>query len=131
MDTFFKTIAAVIVCVILCLSIPRQGREMTVVIVIAACCMVATVAFSFLDPVFSFVDQLTSIGNLESSMVKTLLKAAGICLISEFSVTVCEESGKSSLGKAIQFLTAAVLLSMAIPFMNQLIDIVSKLLSET
>lgn len=130
MDTYLKTIIVVMLCAVFCLSIPKQSKEIAVTIAITACCMAASIAFSLLDPVFTFVDQLADTGNLDSSMLKTLLKAAGICLISEFSSTVCEESGQPSLGKVIHFLSGAVLLSISIPYLNQLIELVSKLLTK-
>lgn len=130
MDLFVRTIVGVLISTVLYLALPKQAKELSVVLTIAVCCMVGIVAFSFLRPVFDFVDQLSATGNLSSPMIKTLIKAVGICLISEFASAICSDSGNAAMSKLIQFATTALLLSLTIPFLTQLIDIVENLLNE-
>ena len=117
MDIFLKTIGGILLCAILCLGIPQQSKQIVTVIVIAVCCMTGMIAFQFLEPLVDFWDQLVTTGNLNGDMMSVLLKVVGISLVSEFAAVVCEQGGNGALGKAIHFITAAILLSLCIPFM--------------
>lgn len=130
MDTFFKAIMGCLVAVVLYLTLPKQAKEFSVILSAAACVMIGIVAFSYLSPVISFAEKLSDIGKLDNDMTKTLLKAVGICLISEFTSNLCVDSGNSAIAKVIQFITSAFLLSLSIPFLSKLIDLIQNLLTE-
>ena len=131
MDTFLKIIGCGIITVIITIALPKQHKDISTSLTIAVCCMVAVVALTFLAPVVDFVNVLTETGNLNTDMVKTLLKAVGISLLSEFVIAICADSGNAALGKMIQLTASALLLSLSIPFLTQLLEILSKLLTST
>ena len=130
MDTFFKAIMGCVVAAILYLSLPKQAKEFSVILTVFACVMIGFVAFSYLSPVIRFAEKLSDTGKLDVDMTKTLFKAVGICLVSEFTSNICVDAGNSALAKVITFLTSALLLSLSVPFLSRLIDIIQKLLTD-
>lgn len=130
MELFFKTMVGAIVAVILYLSVPKQMKEFSVMLSVAVCVLVGLVAFSYLSPVIQFAHKLSDMGKLDDTMTKTLLKAVGICLVSEFTSNVCIDSGNTAVAKVIQFMTNALLLSLSVPFLSKLIDLIQSLLTE-
>ena len=128
MDIFLKAVACALIAVVLCLVLAKQGKDISLVITIAVCCMIITAAISYLNPVIAFVDRLQTLGQLNSGMLEVLLKAVGIGLLTEISALACSDAGNASLGKALQLLASAVILWIAIPLLNELIELIKRIL---
>lgn len=130
MTAYWQGAAAVLLTVILVLALGRQGKEAGLLLTLAVCCMVCVLALSYLRPVVEFIHQLQSIGQLDSAMLEILLKAAGIGLIGEIASLICADAGNAALGKALQLLSAAVILWLAIPLLTQLMELLQQILGE-
>lgn len=130
MDVFLKTISGVLIAIVLGLILARQGKDISVLLTIAVCCMVVTAAVTYLNPVVVFFDKLESIGQLDSGMLTILLKAVGIGLLSEITSLICADAGNAALGKTLQIFASAVILWISIPLLTSLLDLVEEILGE-
>ena len=130
MGTYFQIIAGALIAVVLGLTVGKLGKELSILLGIAVCCMVLIAAVNYLNPVMELISTLQSVGNLDSQWVAIMLKAAGIGLISELASLICADSGNAALGKAIHILACAAVLWLSIPLMNALISLIQKLLGE-
>ena len=130
MGTYFQIIAGALVAVILSLALSKQGKEISILLGVAVCCMVLLAAVHYLKPVMELIGKLQTVGQLDSKWVSIMLKAAGIGLISELASMICTDSGNAALGKAIHILSCGAILWLSIPLMNALIELVQKLLGE-
>lgn len=130
MEVFLKACGAVLLTVILVLSFNTQSRDLSLVLLIGVCCMTALVALNYLEPVIDFVRQLEQLGNIDSSLVRILLKAVGIGLISEIAALICSDAGSNSLGKGIQFLGSAVILWLSLPMFTMLMDLLRQIVGD-
>ena len=92
--------------------------------------MVLVIAFTYLDPVLKFLQELERLADLETEMLLTLLKVVGIALLGEMSALICNDAGNSSLGKTLQILGSAVILWIAIPIFRSLINLLQRILGE-
>lgn len=130
MDTVLRTIAGVMLALILGITLSKQGKDMTVVLTVAVCCMVVTVAISFLDPVVDFFSLLRSVGNLDSDIMEIILKCTGISLIAEIAGLICSDSGFGAMGKAIKILAVAAVLWLSLPLMTSLVEMLQSVMGE-
>ena len=128
MDIFVKCAAGVLVAAVLIITIAKQGKDISILLVMAVCCMVLGAAVAFLQPVVDFIKQLQSIGQLDSEMITILLKAVGIGLLAEITCLICADSGNASLGKALQLLATATILWLSLPLLNELIELIDNIL---
>lgn len=128
MDIFIKACAGILISVVLILVLSKQSKDMTVLLVISACCMVISAAFSYLESVLSFFYKLEELGNLNSSLLKTLLKATGIGMLTEIIQLICSDSGNAALGKSLQILGTAVIIWLSIPLFSELLDLAGNIL---
>lgn len=97
---------------------------------IAVSCMVLAVVIRYLEPVIAFVEELQTAGNLDSEMVRILIKCVGISVVAEITVLVCSDSGNAALGKGIQMLATAVVLWLGLPLLQELLELVQRMLGE-
>lgn len=130
MELFLQAAAAALMAVILCLTLGKQGKDTSILLTIAVCCMICMIALSYLKPVLQFLNQLEQIGGIDSNMVTILLKAAGIGFLSEIAGLVCSDAGNSSLGKSLQILGSAVILWLSIPLFQGLLELIGQILGE-
>jgi stage III sporulation protein AD len=128
METFFKAAALALVCVILYLVLNKQNKDIALLLAIAACTAIAMAALKYLEPVFDFFSQLRVLGDLDPTLLQILLKATGIGILADFCVMICSDAGNASLGKAIQLMSAAIILWLSLPLFMNLIELINKLL---
>ena len=110
METYLKATACVLVAVVLCLTLSKHTKEMSLLLVMTVCCMVVIAAITYLTPVISFLEKLQTVGNLDADLLRILFKAVGIGLTAEITSLICEDAGNSALGKGLKLLASAVIL---------------------
>lgn len=130
MVSFWQGAALVLLAVILALVLDKQEKEMGLLLTLAVCCMISGLALSYLRPVVSFINQLQTIGQLNGEMLQILLKVVGIGLIGEIAGLICADAGKAAMGKALQLLSAAVILWLSLPLLSELLELVQRILGE-
>lgn len=128
MDVFLKAAAGVLVAVILVLVLMKQGKDLSVLLIMAVCTMIVCAALSYIQPVKDLIIRLQTIGQLDSDTLSILLKAVGIGLIAEVTSLICSDAGNAAMGKTLQFLASAVILWLSIPLLNELLELLDTVL---
>lgn len=129
MTLFLQACAVALLVVILILS-QGKAKDMGMLLSLAGCCLVALVGLNYLGPVLDFLSALETLGNLDSAMIGSLMKIAGIGMVTEIASLVCADSGNGSLGKAVQLMGTAVVLWLSVPLFTALVELVQKMLGE-
>ena len=114
--------------VVLCLALAKGNKDISLLLSLTVCSLVAIAAMSYLHPVVDFFRKLKGIGQLDPELFGILLKAVGIGILSEISGQICEDSGNKALGKTLQLLAAVVVLWLSIPLFDNLMDLLQKIL---
>lgn len=130
MGLFWKAAAGILVAVVLCMTLGKQQGDLALVLTMAACCMTAIAALSFLEPVLSFLYRLEALGDLQSGVLGILLKILGVGLVSELAAMICQDGGNSALGRGMQLLGSAVILHLSLPVFELLLELMQRILGE-
>ena len=130
MTDFWKAAAIILISMILSLTIARQEKDMAILLTLAAVCITALLTVRYLEPVLDLMRQLEMIGNLQGGLLDALMKAVGIALTAELISLLCQDSGFSSLGKSVQLLGGAVVLSLSVPLIQALMTLFQEILSD-
>lgn len=128
MNVFLRTIAGVFIALILWISLGKQNKDFSTLLALAVCTMVFVVSASFLRPLLGFVEKMRQMGNLDSDLVAVVMKSVGIGVIGEICTLICKDAGNESMGKALQFLSATVVLWMSIPVFEKLLTLLDNIL---
>lgn len=128
MNVFWKTTAVILMTVILSLAVSRQERDIATVLSVAACCIAAGAVVTYLEPVLDFLWEIQQLCNLPDGLTGTLFKTVGIALVAELSATVCTDAGNASLGKTLQILGGAVVLSLSVPMFRTLMTLIKEMI---
>lgn len=127
MEPFWKAAALVLIAGVLSLTLKDQNKEYALFLSIAACLMVTAITVTYLKPVFGFLKELESLGDLRGDMLSILIKALGVGLASEIASMICTDAGNASLTKAIQLLGGAVILYLSVPMFSAMMDLIQKI----
>ncbi len=127
MSEFLKIVSLVLLTVVLGLSVGKTEKDISAVLGMVSLCIAACAAVTVLEPVLDYLVELRRVFNLPDELVSTLLKAVGIALTAELSAAVCTDAGSASLGKILQILGGAVVLSLSIPMFRTLMTIIKEM----
>lgn len=95
---------------------------------IAVCCMIGAAALTYLRPVIEFFDNLQALGNLDTEVLRILLKCTGIAVLAEITGLICADAGNGALGKTLQLLATAVILWLCLPLLSKLMELIDNIL---
>lgn len=130
MALFWKAAAGTLITVILGLVLGKQGKDMGLMLTMAACAMVCILALTYLEPVLEFLRELEYLSSLQTDMLGILMKAAGIGLVAEIASLICTDAGNASLGKTLQLLATGVILCLSLPILRTMLELIRKILGE-
>lgn len=128
MSEFWKTTSFILLTVVLSLSIGKTERDIAAVLGMVALCVAACAVVTVLEPVLDYLQELQHLFNLPDGLVSVLLKAVGIALVAELSAAVCADAGNASLGKMLQILGGAAVLSLSVPMFRTLMTIIKEMI---
>ena len=130
MALFWRAAAGTLITVILGLVLGKQGKDMGLMLTMAACAMVCILALTYLEPVLEFLRELEYLSSLQTDMLGILMKAAGIGLVAEIASLICTDAGNASLGKTLQLLATGVILCLSLPILRTMLELIRKILGE-
>lgn len=129
MVMFWKAAAIVVVTVILGTAVGKKEKDIAIVLIVVACCGIAGLAMRSLSDVIAFLWRLSDFSENQSPFAGTMLKIAGVAVITEMTSLVSLDAGCNSLEKAMQFLGTATILSLSLPLFESFINLVQEILN--
>lgn len=128
MGDFGKEAAAVLLAVILALVVDKQQKDLGTLLTMAVCTMTGMLLVSYLEPVVQFLYELEAAGNIQGGFLGILLKAVGVGLTAELAGQICADAGKTSMGKSLQLLGSAAILSLSVPVFRMMLTMIQQIL---
>lgn len=129
MEIFLKSTVGSLIAVILYLILGKQNKDLSTLLTVVVCCMLAAAAIECLKPVLDFIERLKIISNIDSQMFQVVLRCVGVGLLAEITSLICSDAGNTALGKSLQFLAGGVVLWLSLPVLTQLIDLIEEVLT--
>ena len=117
----WMAIAAVaVVTAFLAATLRRTHPEQAMAVTLVAGVLMVTSALVFLVPLLGKVERLLSASGLSGSYVQTLLKALGICLLTQLAADTCRDAGEQGLADKTELAGKLVLLTLALPLFENI-----------
>lgn len=128
MDIFLKSTGSVLIAVLLCIVLTKHGKDYTVLLSIAICAVVFVAAGTLLQPILAFFTRLVQMGQLDSKVLSLLLKITGVAMITQIACVICADAGNKAMEKTLQILSAITILWLALPLLDEMLQIMESLL---
>lgn len=127
MTVYIQAVAGALIAAILCCVLSRQGKELSVLLSAAVCCMVLAAAFGYFKPILEYMTALRETAQLDWDIFQAILKAVGIALTAQVASLICADSGNASIGKAVELLGTGAILWLSLPLMTRLLELVEQM----
>lgn len=117
----FKVITIGIIASLISLLLRENKKEYAVVIQIAAIVIVGSIVIgSVSDKIEALMSYINSLSEVHS-IIKIMLKAAFICIMTHFVNDICRESGNAAIADAVEFGGRSITLILAFPLIEELL----------
>lgn len=91
----------------------------------------AIILFMVIDKLTAIIDLLTNLSNkagINNQFLGILLKITGIAFLSEFAVSICNDSGESAIANKIDLGGKIIIIAISIPIISALLELIIKIL---
>ena len=130
MEIFFKLIAGALIAAVLGLLLSKKDKDIALLLTAGASGIILITAFFYLEPVLGFFTELQRIGNLDTEIMRILIKSVGIGLLGEIASLICADMGNAALGKALQAAATILILWLSLPLLKGLLTLICDILEK-
>ena len=124
----FQLVAIAIITAVAALLLKGTKPELAFAVTIAGGIILLLFAFEIFRGSLAIFQKITDATGIESSIVKILLKMVGIGYLVEFSAGVLNDFGQSNLGDKLSFCGKMIVLVLAVPILESVLNLIVKLL---
>ena len=121
--------AAAIVSAVLALLLRRQNPQVSLLVSIGAGIVILLTVIREMVLTADEIQSILTAGGVSADHIMILLKALGICYITEFTCDTVTEAGLLSLSTNIAFVGKILVLFTALPLFRDILSVVSSLVS--
>lgn len=128
MEDVIKIIGIGLISVIIIIIIKQYKPEFALYVSIIAGAIIIFMTLDKLEGVISLLKSISDKAGVSSKFLGLLLKITGIAFLSEFAINICKDSGDTAIANKVEVGSKIVIISMSIPIISNLLDVILKLL---
>ena len=123
-----KIIGVGLISLIIIIIIRQYKPEFTIYVSLIAG---ALILLLIMDKLGGIIDLLTTLSNktaINNEFLILLIKITGIAFLTEFAVSICKDTGESSIANKIDMGGKVIIVSMSIPIISSLLETIVEIL---
>ena len=128
MDEVIKIIGIGLISLIIIIIIKQYRPEFAIYISIIAGITIIYLIFNKLEGIINLLKTISNKSGINNEFLELLLKITGIAFLAEFSINLCKDSGEGAIASKIEMGTKVIIVSMSIPIISSLLEVITKLL---
>lgn len=118
-----------IIAVMFAVVFKKEREAFSVYINIMACIVILIWGLGRLEIIIDAINKLQSHIQINKSYVSILIKIIGITYVTEFSASICKDSGYHAIGEQIELVGKLSILAIGMPIMLALLDTILSFLT--
>lgn len=83
---------------------------------------------SQISGVINLLKDLSNKANINSQFLGIILKITGIAILTEFAVSICQDSGESSIANKVDIGGKVMIITLSLPIISLLLETILKVL---
>ena len=128
MDIIIKIVAIGLITSFATLIIKPIRSDFAILTAIAGGLVIIFLIMNYLMSIFASLKGIISFTGLNSNLYTLLLKIVGVGYLIEFAAGICSDTGNSSLSDKVLLGGKIVILVMAFPIINNILEIIMGIL---
>ena len=126
--TAIRIVALCLAAAMICSARRSQRPEIATALSLAVGIGALLMTGDMFGMISSGIQRFSTLAELDGGSTAILLRAAGVTVISELGVQICNDAGESALAGRIRLTTRVVMLGMAMPMVLHIVDSVGAVL---
>ena len=123
-----KIIGVGLVALIFIIVIKQYKPEFAIYISLIAGALILLLVMDKFAGIIELLKALASKASVNNEFLLILLKITGIAFLTEFAVSICKDSGESSIASKIDLGGKVIIIGMSIPIISALLELIIKIL---
>lgn len=123
-----KIIGIALIALIIIIMLKQYRPEYAIFISILTGVLILFLVMDKLTEIINLINSIQSKYDINTQFIALLIKITGIAFLSEFAVSICKDSGESAIASKIELGSKIVIISMSIPIISSLLEIILKIL---
>lgn len=128
MDIIFKIIGVGLITCIAALIIKPVRSDFAMLISMVGGVIILVMILSSLATAINLISSIANQTGIDSNLVSLVFKIIGVGYLTEFTASLCADTGSSGLGDKVLLGGKVVILVMALPIITSILSIVMELL---
>lgn len=118
-----------LVSAVLYILVKRYSPEYSILVEAGAVVIVLWAAYPYLCDVIDFFGEYTGNANPDSNYLKTVIKALGTAILTQFAADICTDAGETALSSKVEFAGKLIIAAMTLPIAKALLELALKLIN--
>lgn len=123
-----KIIGVGLIALIFIVILRQYKPEFVIYVSLLAGALILTLSFTKISAIIELLNNLSSKISIHKEFLNLLIKITGIAILTEFSVSICKDSGETAIANKIDMGGKVIIISMSIPIMAGLLETILKIL---
>ena len=128
MDEVIKIIGIGLISLIIIIIIKQYKPEFAIYVSIISGIIIIYMIFNKLEGIINLLKMISNKSGINNNFLDLLLKITGIAFLAEFAINLCKDSGEGAIASKIEMGTKVIIVSMSIPIISSLLEVITKLL---
>ena len=123
-----KIIGIGLVAVVIIVILKQYRPEFAMYVSIGAGILIFALIATKLSGIIDVLKSIANKSSINSKFLVLLIKITGIAILTEFTVSLCKDSGESAIANKVDLGGKVIIMSMAIPIMSSLLETIINIL---
>lgn len=128
MAQLFSLVGLGLVAAVLAVVLRPQRPEFALLVSLAAGIFILSGIIVGIIPVVEQIRSIFDSSGLPGQYLQVLLKALGICFVTQIACDACKDAGEGAIGAKVELAGKAAVLVVSLPLFGQVLEIVQRLL---
>lgn len=123
-----KIIGIGLTALIIIIILKQYKPEFAVYTSIIAGIFILLLSLSQISGIINLLKDISSKANINSQFLGIILKITGIAILTEFAVSICQDSGESAIANKIDIGGKIMIITLSLPIISSLLETILKVL---
>lgn len=123
-----KIVGIALIALVIIIMIKQYRPEYAIFISILTGILILILVMDRLTGIINLIQSIEDKFSINTQFIALLIKITGIAFLSEFAVSICKDSGEAAIASKIEIGSKIIIISMSIPIISSLLEIILKIL---
>ena len=123
-----KIVGIGLIALVIIILLKQYKPEFAIYISILTGVLILILIMDKLTGIINLIQTIVNQSYINTEFIALLIKITGIAFLSEFAVSICKDAGEAAIASKIEIGSKIIIISMAIPILSSLLELILKLL---